>query len=208
MANTPELRFLHYPGWFVRLETLIAAFPPFYSVTSPDTPFKSFYLMFVTLKLLVLTATLISLELSLEKEMIIPGEPSCLPSLSGTTAAWLCQPQTSSSSSCSSPISLPSNFFHLRAAAPGVMIFFPFCFHGSNLCMFCWCSPLQALVTLGMAPVELVALLSLVLAEREVGCWMKAPAFSQLRVTAGTGDPAAQIIEKQSTRARLFSKQL
>lgn len=82
--------------------------------------------------------------------------------------------------------------FHLRAAAPGVMIFFPFCFHGSNLCMFCWCSPLQALVTLGMAPVELVALLSLVLAEREVGCWMKAPAFSQLRVTAGTGDPAAQ----------------
>lgn len=94
----------------MRLETLIAAFPPFYSVTFPDTLFKSFYLMFLTLKLLVLTATLISLELSLEKEMIIPGEPSCLPSLSGTTAAWLCQPQTSSSSSCSSPISLPSNF--------------------------------------------------------------------------------------------------
>lgn len=89
MANTLELRFLHYPGWFVCLETLIAAFPPFYSVTSPNTFFKRFYLMFVTLKLLVLTATWTSLELSLEKEMIIPGEPSCLPSLSGTTASCL-----------------------------------------------------------------------------------------------------------------------
>lgn len=37
-----------------------------------------------------------------------------------------------------------------------------------------------------------MALLSLVLAEREVGCWMKAAAFSELGVTAGRGDPAAQ----------------
>lgn len=36
------------------------------------------------------------------------------------------------------------------------------------------------------APVELVALLTLVLAEREVGCWMKAPAFCELGVSAGT----------------------
>lgn len=36
MANTPELHFLHYPGWFVCVETLFSAFPfpPFYSVTS------------------------------------------------------------------------------------------------------------------------------------------------------------------------------
>lgn len=36
MTNTPELHFLHYPGWFVCVEPLISAFPfsPFDSVTS------------------------------------------------------------------------------------------------------------------------------------------------------------------------------
>lgn len=86
MANTPELRFLHYPGWFVCLEILIAAFPSpsFYSVTSRNTLFKRFYLVCVSPWNCLFEAALTSPECSLEKEMIIPGEPSCLPSLSST----------------------------------------------------------------------------------------------------------------------------
>lgn len=149
MANTLELCFHHYPGWFVCLDTLIAVFPPFYSVISPNTLFKRFYLTFLTLKLLVLTATLTSLELSLEKEMIIPGEPSCLPSLSGTTAAWLCQPQTFTSS-CSSPISLPSNF-PFESCSSWCDDIFPFPLPRLQSLHVLLVFSLQALVTLGMA---------------------------------------------------------
>lgn len=195
----------------MRLETLIAAFPPFYSVTFPDTLLKSFYLMFVTLKLLVLTATLISLELSLEKEMIIPGEPSCLPSLSGTTARWLCQPQTSSSSSCSSPISLPSNF--------------PF-----ESCSS-WCNDILPFLLPRLQPLHVLLVFSLagtcnpwdgscwacgtsVLGFGWEGSWVldeSSSIFSAQSHCWHRGSCSAgryQIIEKQSTRARLFSKQL
>lgn len=126
--------------------------------------------------------------------MIIPGEPSCLPSLSGTTAAWLCQPQTFSSK-CSSPISLPSNSLCESWSS--------WCFGISQLWWFsslsisaapvfaCFADVLPAGTYnpwdgFTSAPPELVALLSLVLAEREVGCCMKAPAFSEPGVTAGT----------------------
>lgn len=85
---------------------------------------------------------------------------------------------------------------HLRAAAPGALAS-PSCddilplplprLQSSHVLLV---FSLQALCNLwdGLisAPVELVALLTLVLAGREVGCWMEAPAFSELGVTAGT----------------------
>lgn len=148
--------------------------------------------MFVTLKLLILSYSDIS--------GVLPGERdddprrACLPSLGGTTAAWPCQPQTFSSN-CSSPLSLPSNFPCESCSS--------WCFGISQLWWFsslsastapifaCFagvlpagtCNPWDGWTS---APVELVALLSLVLAEREVGCWLKAPAFSELGVAAGT----------------------
>lgn len=128
---------------------LIAAFPfpPFYSVTSPYTLFKRFYVVFVTLKLLVLSYCDISGVLPGGGDDYPPGERPCLPSQSrATAAAWLfCQPQTFSSN-CSFPISLPSNFPFESCSSwcfsisQLLMIFFPFRFHSSDLRMFCWCS--------------------------------------------------------------------
>lgn len=138
--------------------------------------------------------------------MIIPGEPPCLPSLGGTAAAWLCQPQTFSSN-CSFPISLPSNFpfescsswcfgisqlwWYSSLSASTAPIFA--CFAG--VLTAGTCNPWDGSIS---APVELVALLSLVLFEREGGCWMKAPAFSEL----GSHCPSAESLLAQGLLRR------
>lgn len=149
--------------------------------------------MFVTLKLLVLTAALTSLEFSLEKKMIIPGDIlSAFPEWDNSSMALSA---TNLVQQLLFPISLPSNFPFESCSS--------WCFGISQLW---WCSspstaPIFACFAgvlpagtcnlwdgLTSAPVELVALLSLVLAEREreVVCWMKAPARCELGVTAGT----------------------
>lgn len=182
--------------------------------------------MFVTLKLLVLSYCDISGVLPGGGDDYPPGERPCLPSQSrATAAAWLfCQPQTFSSN-CSFPFLCPVTF-HLRAAAPGASAS-PSCWWYSSLSastapiFACFagvltagtCNPWDGSIA---APVELVALLSLVLSEREVGCWMKAPAFSELSSHCPSAESLLaqgilrrrEVPEKQSTRARLFLKQL
>lgn len=140
-------------------------------------------------------------------------EITCLLSLSGTTAAWLCQPQTFSSN-CSFPISLPSNFPFESCSSwcSGISQLWWYSSPSMAPILACFAGVLPAGTCnlwdgLTCVPVELVALLTLVLAGREVVSWMKAPACCELGVTAG-----ARILrrrqgpdyQEQSTRARLF----
>lgn len=159
--------------------------------------------------------------------MIIPQEsvPVCLPRAGQQQQHGSSVSHKPSAATVHFPFLCPLTF-HLRAAAPGASAS-PSCWWYSSLSastapiFACFaggltagtCNPWDGSIA---APVELVALLSLVLSEREVGCWMKAPAFSELSSHCPSAESLLaqgilrrrEVPEKQSTRARLFLKQL